>query len=301
MTETTRPQDPAVRVREEILAYYAQGKEDGRLRQGSDRLEFWRTQDVLRRLLPTAPARVLDVGGGSGIHAEWLARDGHEVHLLDPVPLHVEQAARLPGVEARVGDARELPGQDASYDVVLLLGPLYHLPERADRVRALSEARRVVRPGGPVVAATINRFAGLHDMLRQELYFTAGHRARVDREREEGRHRLRGRRPLHDRLLRPTARSPRGVHGRGPHRHGPVRPGGRRLADGRHRGLAGRPGPPRGRPRGHPPDRVRADAARHQRPSAHGGAARRLVGRVVLGERSAAGTRHASPPYRSRP
>ncbi|MEV6511064.1 class I SAM-dependent methyltransferase [Streptomyces sp. NPDC051642] len=188
MTETTRAQDPAVRVREEILAYYAQGKEDGRLRQGSDRLEFWRTQDVLRRLLPTAPARVLDVGGGSGIHAEWLARDGYEVRLVDPVPLHVEQAGRLPGVTARTGDARALPAQDASYDVVLLLGPLYHLPERADRVRALSEVRRVLRPGGLVVAATINRFAGLHDMLRQELYFTEPHRTRIDREMEEGRH-----------------------------------------------------------------------------------------------------------------
>lgn len=188
MTETTRAQDPAVRVREEILAYYAQGKEDGRLRQGSDRLEFWRTQDVLRRLLPTAPAKLLDVGGGSGIHAEWLARDGYEVQLIDPVPLHVEQAGRLSGVDARAGDARALPAQDASYDVVLLLGPLYHLPERADRVRALSEARRVVRPGGLVVAVTINRFAGLHDMLRQELYFTEPHRTRIDREMEAGRH-----------------------------------------------------------------------------------------------------------------
>ncbi len=109
MTETTRSQGPAVRVREEILAYYAQGKEDGRLRQGLDRLEFWRTQDVLRRLLPTAPARVLDVGGGSGIHAEWLARDGYAVQLLDPVPLHVEQAGRLPGVEARVGTRGNCP------------------------------------------------------------------------------------------------------------------------------------------------------------------------------------------------
>lgn len=188
MTETTHAQDPTVGVREEILAYYAQGKEDGRLRQGSERLEFWRTQDVLRRLLPTAPAKLLDVGGGSGIHAEWLARDGYEVHLVDPVPLHVEQAGRLPGVDARAGDARELPAEDASYDVVLLLGPLYHLPERADRVRALSEARRVVRPGGLVVAVTINRFAGLHDLLKHELYFTAPHRARVDRETEEGRH-----------------------------------------------------------------------------------------------------------------
>ncbi|GAA3985991.1 class I SAM-dependent methyltransferase [Streptomyces sp. NBC_01352] len=189
MTETTRHQQPA--VREEILAYYARGKEDARLREGgapAGRLEFWRTQDVLRRLMPAAPARVLDVGGGSGIHAEWLARDGYEVDLLDPVPLHVEQAARLPGVTARPGDARALPADDASYDVVLLLGPLYHLPERPDRVRALAEAYRVVRPGGLVVAATINRFAGLHDVLREERYFTPLHRRRTDAVTADGRH-----------------------------------------------------------------------------------------------------------------
>lgn len=186
MTETTEAQQPA--VREEILAYYGRGEEDARLRQGSGRLELWRTQDVLRRLMPTAPARVLDVGGGSGIHAEWLAGDGYEVELVDPVLLHVEQASRLPGVTARPGDARDLPADDAAYDVVLLLGPLYHLPQRDDRVRALSEAHRVVRPGGLVVAATINRLAGLHDMLRQEYYFTARHRARIDRETEDGRH-----------------------------------------------------------------------------------------------------------------
>jgi 2-polyprenyl-3-methyl-5-hydroxy-6-metoxy-1,4-benzoquinol methylase len=139
MTETTDQQSPS--VREEIIAYYAQGKEDARLREGgapAGRLEFWRTQDVLRRLLPAAPARVLDVGGGSGIHAEWLARDGYEVDLVDPVPLHVEQAARLPGVTARPGDARALTATDSAYDVVLLLGPLYHLPERPDRVWALA-------------------------------------------------------------------------------------------------------------------------------------------------------------------
>ncbi|MET7483780.1 methyltransferase domain-containing protein [Streptomyces sp. NPDC005538] len=185
MTETTRPQVPS--VREEILAYYARGEEDGRLRQGSNRLELWRTQDVLRRLLPTAPAKVLDVGGGSGIHADWLARDGYEVDLVDPVPLHLEQAARVPGITVRAGDARALAAEDASYDVVLLLGPLYHLPERADRLRALSEARRVVRPGGLVVAATINRFAGLHDMLLQEWYFDPVRRANTDAISDHGR------------------------------------------------------------------------------------------------------------------
>ncbi|MFF0016504.1 class I SAM-dependent methyltransferase [Streptomyces sp. NPDC005374] len=190
MTETT-PQ-----VREEILAYYAQGKEDARLRPGgasAGRLEFWRTQDVLRRFLPAAPARVLDVGGGSGVHAEWLAQDGYEVDLVDPVPLHVEQAARLPGVRALSGDARSLPADDCAYDAVLMLGPLYHLPERADRVKALAEARRVVRPGGLVVAATINRYAQLHDLMREERYFVPEHRERTDAVLvDDGRH------PHHD-------------------------------------------------------------------------------------------------------
>ncbi|MGW0840679.1 class I SAM-dependent methyltransferase [Streptomyces sp. NPDC002787] len=173
---------------EEILAYYERGGEEVRLRQGAGRLEFWRTQDILRRLLPKAPARVLDVGGGTGIHAEWLAGDGYEVEVVDPVPTHVERSGRLPGVTARLGDARALPAEDAAYDVVLFLGPLYHLPERRDRVRALAEARRVVRPGGVVVAATINRFAGLNDTLMQGNYFIPERRRRTDEVSADGRH-----------------------------------------------------------------------------------------------------------------
>ncbi|MFI6792996.1 class I SAM-dependent methyltransferase [Nonomuraea sp. NPDC050383] len=152
-------------VTRELLAYYEQDREHGRLREGRGRWEFWRTQDVLRRTLPPAPARVLDVGGGTGVHAEWLSADGYDVELLDPVPLHVERAAELRGVSARLGDARHLPVPDAGVDAVLLLGPLYHLSERTDRVRALSEARRAVRPGGLVAAATINRHAAVHDTV----------------------------------------------------------------------------------------------------------------------------------------
>ncbi|NUW39077.1 class I SAM-dependent methyltransferase [Nonomuraea rhodomycinica] len=124
-------------------------------------LEFRRTQELLRRVLTPPPARVLDVGGGTGVHARWLAADGYDVHLVDPVPAHVEAAAALPGVTAEVGDARRLRAPAGSADVVLLLGPLYHLTEAADRARALAEARRVLRPGGVVVAAAISRHLSL--------------------------------------------------------------------------------------------------------------------------------------------
>ncbi|MFI6597209.1 class I SAM-dependent methyltransferase [Nonomuraea sp. NPDC050536] len=166
-------------VTRELLAYYELDMEDARIREGRGRWEFWRTQDVLRRMLPPPPARVLDVGGGTGVHAEWLAADGYEVELLDPVPLHVERAARLAGVTARLGDARQLSVPDESADAVLLLGPLYHLAERADRVRALAEARRAVRQGGLVATATINRYAAVHDMVYLGLY-------QDERQREAG-------------------------------------------------------------------------------------------------------------------
>ncbi|WP_049579103.1 class I SAM-dependent methyltransferase [Streptomyces sp. SBT349] len=162
----------------DVLAFYERGGEETRLSQepggpADSRLEFLRTRDVLRRVLPAPPARVFDVGGAAGAHAVWLAADGYEVELLDPVPLHVRQA-RAKGIAARQGDARRLPRRDASFDAVLMLGPLYHLPERADRVLALAEARRVARPGGLVAAATISRWAPLHDGLVRGFLFAPG-------------------------------------------------------------------------------------------------------------------------------
>ncbi|UCM89193.1 class I SAM-dependent methyltransferase [Streptomyces marincola] len=146
-----------------VMRFYSQTVDEGsRLRRSADgRLELARTKELLRRFLPPVPATVLDVGGGTGIHAEWLVRDGYEVTLIDPVPRHVEQAARV--CPALLGDARSLAAEDNSYDVVQLLGPLYHLPDDADRRQALSEARRVARPGGLVAAAAINRYASLFE------------------------------------------------------------------------------------------------------------------------------------------
>jgi SAM-dependent methyltransferase len=150
----------------DLQAYYADHfAEDERLHATAHgRLEFERTQELLRRHLPAPPARVLDVGGATGAHARWLAEDGYEVHVVDLVPEHVAVAASLPGVTAVVGDARNLAEPDGRVDATLLLGPLYHLVDRADRVRALQEAARVTAPGGVVAAAAISRHAPLLDL-----------------------------------------------------------------------------------------------------------------------------------------
>lgn len=146
-----------------IREFYAERyREDERLtRSRHGQLEFLRTQELLRRFLPEPPARILDVGGATGVHARWLAAGGFSVHLVDPVPSHVEHAAAIGGFTAEVGDARALGVADESVDVTLLLGPLYHLVTAGDRQRALGEARRVTRPGGLVVAAAVSRYAGL--------------------------------------------------------------------------------------------------------------------------------------------
>ena len=114
--------------------------------------------DLLDRLLPPPPARLLDVGGGPGTYAAPLARRGYRVHLVDPVELPVEQARQAAGSDpaaaftAVAGDARALPEPGRSQDAVMLSGPLYHLTGGAHRRQALSEARRVLRPGGRLLA-----------------------------------------------------------------------------------------------------------------------------------------------------
>lgn len=158
----------------EIVAYYEKGQEAGRLLSGVGRLEFARTQELVLRYLPEPPAVVYDVGGGPGLYAVWLAGLGYEVHLVDITPLHVQQAEAASGLQPNhpvasltVGEARRLDRAESSVDAALLLGPLYHLGERADRLAALREARRIVRPGGALLAAAISRFASTLEGLRE--------------------------------------------------------------------------------------------------------------------------------------
>jgi ubiquinone/menaquinone biosynthesis C-methylase UbiE len=174
----------------DVLSHYADNPEDNRLRSGRGKLEFVRTRELILRYLPPPPQRILDVGGGSGIYSEWLGSLAYEVHLVDLVSRHVEKARRTRGIaSAELGDARKLARPGESVDAVLLLGPLYHLTEPPDRLRALREARRVLQPGGLLFAAAISRFASFLSGLVEGFLVDPLFASIVERDLRDGQHR----------------------------------------------------------------------------------------------------------------
>jgi ubiquinone/menaquinone biosynthesis C-methylase UbiE len=178
-----------------IAEYYHRAPEEHRLEQGPFLLEELRTRELIERHAQPPPATVLDVGGAAGVYALWLADAGYTVHLVEPVPRLIAEAQRRsaarprPLASCRVGEARALDFPAQTADMVLLLGPLYHLTEAADRARALSEARRVLKPGGQLFAAAISRWASALDGLSRDLFQDPRFAAIVEQDVREGQHR----------------------------------------------------------------------------------------------------------------
>ncbi|MFB6352220.1 MAG: class I SAM-dependent methyltransferase [Bradymonadaceae bacterium] len=178
-----------------IAGHYAKSPEQERLEEGVNRIERERIEEMIGRFLPEPPGVVRDIGGGPGYYAGRLAEDGYQVHLVDLLPMHVEQAQELSDsltdaslADAAVADARDLPWDDASSDAALLLGPLYHLQDREDRMDVLEEANRVLEPGGTLIAVAISRFAStlegtIHGRLEDPTFAEI-----AERERETGNH-----------------------------------------------------------------------------------------------------------------
>jgi ubiquinone/menaquinone biosynthesis C-methylase UbiE len=179
-----------------ILDYYAATDEASRLQRLESELEMLRTRDILARNLPSAPADVIDVGGGPAVHSYWLASLGYHTHLVDLVPKHIEQARQAaihyPDASLSsmtVGDARQLKFADHSVDAVLMLGPLYHLVQSADRLTALHEAWRVLRPGGVLIVEAISRYLPLIKVLTRDMLEDVRLAPLVTRTLQTGQHR----------------------------------------------------------------------------------------------------------------
>lgn len=148
----------------EIYDFYNNGAEIGRLERGLGIVEFLRTKEILSRYIDDGKV-IYDIGGGIGMYAVWLAKRGNEVHLIELAESAVEYAKTNMMQDcqfvAETGNALKVNRPDESADVVLLMGPLYHLRDRGGRLQALREAFRVLKKGGLLVAAGISKFSSM--------------------------------------------------------------------------------------------------------------------------------------------
>jgi ubiquinone/menaquinone biosynthesis C-methylase UbiE len=176
-----------------IIEQYEIMNEDKRLEGGFGLLEKERTKELILRYLPKEQLSIIDVGGATGVYSLWLASLGYKVQLIDIVPKHIElakqKAVTLKNAqlfEATVGDARTLEIKENSVDMVISHGPLYHLVNKEDRIKTLLEAKRVLKPGGILLAFTITRYAGINYSIPNGLIFDNVYYSVMKKEVETG-------------------------------------------------------------------------------------------------------------------
>lgn len=148
---------------DEVLEFYNSGAEKGRLERGLGKVELYRTKEILKKYIISTNNIIYDIGGGIGIYSSWLSEMNNKVHLLELAPSAVEYAIKSQKKNntfvAEVCDARNINRADESADVVLLMGPLYHLQNYDDRLLVLNEAKRVLKKGGLLFSVGISKFS----------------------------------------------------------------------------------------------------------------------------------------------
>lgn len=139
--------------------YYEQCDEEGRLLSQHGKVEYLTTMKYINDCLAKFPdPKILEVGAGTGRYSVTLAKQGLSVtavelvlHNLEILKSKLDGSERITAFQGNALDLSVLP--DAEFDVTMLLGPMYHLYTKADKLRALSEAIRVTKPGGYILVA----------------------------------------------------------------------------------------------------------------------------------------------------
>lgn len=163
-----------------LSEYYGSYDEDSRLRSKHGMVEFLTTMRYVEKYLQSG-MRILEIGAATGRYSHALAQRGYEVDAVELVQHNIDifREKTLPGenVTIRQGNAKDLHFlRDDTYDITLLLGPMYHLYTVEEQLQALSEAIRVTKPGGVVFAAycgndaTMVQYCFGRGMLKQKRY-----------------------------------------------------------------------------------------------------------------------------------
>lgn len=149
-------------LKNEIYDFYNAGVEIARLEKGLGKIEFFRTKEILSQYIQGNNV-IYDIGGGIGTYSAWLAKQGNDIHLLDLADTAITYAKEHMMNDchfiAEVADARHVNRPDRSADVVLLMGPLYHMQDINDRKQTLKEVYRVLKDGALLIVAGISKFS----------------------------------------------------------------------------------------------------------------------------------------------
>ena len=154
----------------EIEKHYNKHPEDLRLQRRHGIVEFETTMHHLHKFLHTGQ-KILDLGAGTGRYTSALMAEGYQVKAVELVRRNIEVfLKREPCADVMQGDARDMPYlATGSADVTLLLGPLYHLIGEEEKLKALTEAKRVTKPGGVIfVAYLMNEYSILSYCFDEE-------------------------------------------------------------------------------------------------------------------------------------
>ncbi|MBR9854846.1 MAG: class I SAM-dependent methyltransferase [Algicola sp.] len=164
-----------------IELFYNKASEETRLNNGMGVFEFERVKCLIEQFITKPSLRIIDVGGGTGKYSEWLAKKGHEVHLVEPVEKHLKIAQNRAGkiknkYSVHLGESRNLKFPNNHADLIILHGPLYHLQKKEDRALTIKEAKRVVKNNGIILAFAINYTAStlvglLNGLIHKKTFF----------------------------------------------------------------------------------------------------------------------------------
>ena len=164
-----------------VIDFYENYDEEKRITTDKARkTEFYMTTTILNEHIKPQH-RILELGAGTGVYSFYYAERGNEVIATDLLPMHVEiikqklkEKRKNIRLQTEVIDALDLSKyENESFDVVNCLGPMYHLKEREQRVKCIQECLRVLKPGGILVIAYINKNYIIHGVLaNQKEFFT---------------------------------------------------------------------------------------------------------------------------------
>lgn len=168
-------------VSRNIEAFYNKASEETRLDKGMGVFEFERIKCLIEKYIKSPSLKIIDVGGGTGKYSEWLAKKGHQVHLVEPVSKHItiaqNRANKLKNkYTIHQGESRKLEFPNNFADLIILHGPLYHLQKKEDRELSIREAKRVLKNGGIILGFAINYTAStlvglLNGLIHKKSFF----------------------------------------------------------------------------------------------------------------------------------